>query len=78
MWTGSYRAAVCRDGGLAGLEVELHPEVDRVLLGRADLRQLGKLSVDDVGLHDGHHIPGATQNPSVTKQKKATDSCQAG
>ncbi|KAG7263583.1 hypothetical protein CRUP_015048 [Coryphaenoides rupestris] len=72
MRTGSYGAALGGDGGLAGLEVELHPEVDRVLLGGADLRQLGKMSVDDVGLHDGHHIPGATQSELVDQPPGAS------
>lgn len=53
----SYWAAVCGDSGFTGLQKQLHPEVHSVLFRRFHLRWLGKLTVQDIRLHNGSHIP---------------------
>lgn len=52
-----YRAAVCGDGGLAGLQKQFHPEVHGILFRRFYLWQFGELTVQNVRLHNGRHEP---------------------
>lgn len=53
----SYRAAFCGDGGFTGLQKQLHPEFHSVLFRRFHVRQFGKLTIQDVRLHNGCHKP---------------------
>lgn len=53
----SYRAAFCGDSGFAGLQKQLHPEVHSILFRRLHVRQFGKLTIQDVRLHNGCHKP---------------------
>lgn len=56
MW--SYWAAISGNGGLVGLQQQLHPKVHDVLFWIFHFWQFSKLSVQDERLHDGGHKPG--------------------
>ena len=53
----AYWAAGCGVGGFTGLQEQLHPEVQGVLLRSSHLGRLGKLTVQDERLHNGCHVP---------------------
>lgn len=65
----SYWAAICGDGGFTGLQQQLHPEVCCVLFWRFHLGKFGKLTVENVRLHDGGDIPERHMSNLITNIK---------